>query len=130
MRLTTLLLLACTDAVTDSGEDSEPQIVDSPVDSDPQLVDEDGDGYDETVDCDDSDPDVNPGAQEVCDEDATDEDCDGLADDEDDSTTGQLTWYVDADGDGYGDEAGPILSCSPAGAENAEDCDDTDGSRS
>ncbi|MCP4806856.1 MAG: hypothetical protein GY913_02135 [Proteobacteria bacterium] len=129
MRLTTIVLLACTDPGTgdsvEAGDSDLPE--DSSVDSDPQPVDEDGDGYDSTVDCDDTDPDVNPGAQEVCDDNATDEDCDGVADDADDSATGQRTWYVDNDGDGYGEEAGPILSCAPAGAENPDDCDDTDG---
>ena len=48
--------------------------------------DVDGDGYDEQwcggSDCDDSDPDVNPGAEEDC-ENGIDDDCDGLADSED-----------------------------------------------
>jgi len=35
------------------------------------------------LDCDDTDPNVNPGSQEVCDEAGVDEDCDGLIDGED-----------------------------------------------
>lgn len=48
-----------------------------------QPVDDDNDGYTRTreveMDCDDSDPDVNPGADEVCD-DNVDNDCDGQVD--------------------------------------------------
>jgi hypothetical protein len=50
------------------------------------VVDGDGDSYDETVDCDDADPDVHPGATEVCDNvdnncsNGTDEGCDDDAD--------------------------------------------------
>jgi hypothetical protein len=49
------------------------------------LADDDGDGFTADVDCDDTDPDVNPGATERCDEGEVDEDCDGLvnADDPD-----------------------------------------------
>ena len=57
--------------------------VDDPTDTvDPPFVDEDGDGYGlAPYDCDDSDPDINPGAPEICD--GVDNDCDGLADDAD-----------------------------------------------
>lgn len=42
------------------------------------AVDMDNDGFDDTVDCDDQNPDINPGAQEILDNDV-DEDCDGEA---------------------------------------------------
>ena len=110
--------------------------------------DTDGDGYgdDDSVvrtctapsgyisvlgDCDDDDFDINPGAQEVCDADDTDEDCDGLVDDEDpsvDTSTGSGTWYVDADGDGYGDasSSGEPLCDTPSSGYVSDntDCDD------
>ena len=83
-------------------------------------------------DCDDSDPDVHPDAPEVCDAADTDEDCDGLADDADESVDadGFETFYADADGDGYGDPAAALAACDePAGhTTDASDCDDTDPS--
>ena len=85
-------------------------------------VDQDGDGYGED-DCDDGDPDVHPDADEVCD--GVDNDCDGDVDAE----AVDATWqYPDADADGYGDDAGAVLSCDPleGHAEAGGDCDDTD----
>ncbi len=78
------------------------------------------------TDCDDTDGDVHPGATEVCD--GVDNDCDSAVDDADDSVADQETWYVDGDGDGYGDPAEAILLCSESGAVSAEgtDCDDGD----
>ncbi|MCB9290594.1 MAG: putative metal-binding motif-containing protein [Lewinellaceae bacterium] len=79
-------------------------------------------------DCDDSNANINPGAQEVCD--GIDNDCDGWIDGADASLAGQGTWYADTDGDGFGDPNNSSLACSqPAGfvADNT-DCDDTDAS--
>ncbi|RJP17924.1 MAG: hypothetical protein C4520_15450, partial [Candidatus Abyssobacteria bacterium SURF_5] len=45
----------------------------------PPPVDADGDGYAADADCDDTNPAVNPGAPEVCD-DGIDNDCDGFVD--------------------------------------------------
>lgn len=60
-------------------------------------------GYiDNTTDCDDQNASINPAATEVCDTANTDEDCDGLTDDNDPSSTGQLTWYADQDRDSFG----------------------------
>ncbi|MBL8615925.1 MAG: hypothetical protein JNM72_09990 [Deltaproteobacteria bacterium] len=86
-----------------------------------QALDEDGDGYGEDVDCDDADPRTWPGAEEQCD--GADNDCDGEVDE-----GLLLTWYPDADGDGFGDEAGATLGCAPAEGEVAQggDCDDAD----
>lgn len=81
-------------------------------------------------DCDDTNPDANPGAQEVCDDANTDEDCDGVADDLDAnvSPTTQTLWPADLDGDGFGDDTNWLRSCDrPVGfAEVGGDCDDRD----
>jgi len=80
------------------------------------------------TDCDDTEYFVNPGSQEVCDEDDVDEDCDGRSDSLDRTAdpSSQYTFYADDDSDGYGDIGDPITACdAPAGfVSNANDCDD------
>ncbi|MCB9743116.1 MAG: hypothetical protein H6741_32850 [Alphaproteobacteria bacterium] len=83
----------------------------------------------DSTDCDDSDSAVNPGATEVCNE--TDDDCDGLTDDADsswDSSSGE-TYYLDGDGDGYGDASSGLDACEAPSSyvEDSTDCDDGDG---
>jgi hypothetical protein len=91
------------------------------------AVDMDGDGYydkenvcSEGIDCDDTNPDINPGMEEICD--GIDNNCDGHIDEG--LTT---TYYADADGDGYGDPVSTIEACSvPDGyVTDKSDCDDT-----
>ncbi len=79
-------------------------------------------------DCDDTRSDVNPDADEVCDEDDTDENCNGLVDDDDPGVVDQSTLYPDADGDGYGSTGSSVLTCeSPDGyGTGSSDCDDSD----
>ena len=94
--------------------------------ADDPPVDADGDGFNSDEDCDDSDPAVNPAAQEVCN--GVDDDCDGDADIEDPDVQGTSSWPVDSDGDGFGD---PFLSADGCGqpegtADNTDDCDDRD----
>ena len=86
--------------------------------------DNDGDGYNASVDCNDSDPNIHPGAPEICN--SLDDNCDGLTDDADPSVTGQLTWYADTDGDTYGDPSSVIFSCinPPGYVSNGDDCND------
>ena len=102
------------------------------------YADSDGDGYGDGValeaceappghvdnadDCDDSNPDIYPGAVEWCN--GLDDDCDGAID------AGALdatTWYADRDGDLFGDIRIVVASCAaPAGfVANPADCDDT-----
>jgi len=85
----------------------------------------------EYTDCDDTRDDVNPGAQEVCDDDFTDEDCDYLINDYDDSVTGQTTWYIDSDGDlhGVADETQYKCDQEPGWSATDDDCDDNDANR-
>ena len=75
------------------------------------------------TDCDDSDAGVNPDAVEVCDG-SVDEDCDGDVDEDDASDAG--LWYVDADGDGFGDPLVVAQACvAPTKfVADATDCDD------
>lgn len=82
----------------------------------------------ENGDCDDANPDVNPGEDEICDPDDVDENCDRTADSPD--TEGCVPRYVDADGDGWGIGT---QECICEGyrnyrAEVAGDCDDGDPS--
>lgn len=67
----------------------------------------------EAGDCDDGMAEINPTAIEVC---------DGLIDND----LGN-TYYIDSDGDGYGDTSDAIIACEePIGySENDLDCDDS-----
>ncbi len=95
-------------------------------DTGPVSVDADGDGFLEEHDCDDNDPAVHPGADEVCN--SLDDDCDGYVDAEDPSLVGGSTFYVDADGDAYGDDATELTSCEQREGMVTQggDCDDSD----
>lgn len=75
-------------------------------------------------DCDDRDPSVYMGAREECDLD--DDDCDGIVDE----GTG-ATYFLDADGDGYGVDSTSTTACArPARhATRGGDCDDASAAR-
>jgi len=72
-------------------------------------------------DCDDTSASVSPTASEQCN--SVDDNCDGTTDE-----GVQTTYFLDADGDGYGVDASTLGACSlPSGyAEVGGDCDDTD----
>jgi hypothetical protein len=112
-----LLTTACGE------EDSKP-----PEDTGTAPIDTDGDddGYGADEDCDDTDPAIHPGANEVCD--GVDNNCDDQIDE--DEAVDAPTWYADADGDGYGDpEAASVACAQPSGfTDDATDCDDSDAS--
>lgn len=120
--------------------------------------DEDNDGYTTNnsdislVDCNDADAEINPGvSQDTC-GDEIDNDCDDLVDEdtrafgetiyecdgEDNDCDGEIdegiqeTYYEDSDGDGYGNLAITVTSCTlPVGyVTNSDDCDDSNSSRS
>jgi hypothetical protein len=97
---------------------------DSSVGSDTAATDADGDGWSAASDCDDEDPYIHPEADEICN--GIDDDCNGVVDD---NALDALSWYVDSDGDGYGDESTEERSCeSISGSVEAVpegfDCDD------
>ena len=140
-----------TDADTSPGSDEVcgglDENCDGEVDEDGAVdviewfVDIDGDGYgvtgvseldcdapsgyaDNDGDCDDADAQLSPGADELCN--LVDDDCDGDTDEDD--AVDATTWYLDADGDGYGVRISTDVSCTqPAGyAANAGDCGASD----
>ncbi len=81
-------------------------------------------GYAATAgDCDEGDPAISPGADELCN--GADDDCDGQTDE--DALDGE-TWYPDIDGDGYGDDTGAVTACDQPSGHVAlgGDCDDGD----
>ncbi len=92
----------------------------------PALCDADGDGHLAQVcgglDCDDTDPAV-PAPFEVCN--GVDDTCDGRVDVD---AVDAPTWYVDVDGDGFGDPEGAVAACEPPEGHvaDATDCDDAD----
>ena len=102
-------------------------------------ADSDGDGYGDPLvfvmacgapagfvadatDCDDANGAAHPGATESCD--GFDDDCDGVVDE--DASVDVVTWFRDADGDGYGDATLSDVDCDqPAGfVADATDCND------
>lgn len=119
-------------AVTPGTDCNDNNILTTPLDAD-------GDGFtgcELLADCNDSNPDIHPYTEdnpvsEICD--GIDNDCDGLIDDADNNVdiSTYSTFYVDDDGDGYGDSDFGTVSCElPDGAyaDNFDDCDDTDSS--
>jgi len=123
-------------------DDADQGIAELPI----WYLDDDGDGFgdiDDTspleqceqpsgyvsdnTDCDDLASAVNPGLVETCDPADVDEDCDGLADNDDPAALDQTDFYPDTDGDGYGDAYAQAVSqcdAAPGLVEDFTDCDD------
>ncbi|MDP2307684.1 MAG: putative metal-binding motif-containing protein [Pseudomonadota bacterium] len=119
MRLFSLLLLVVT-AGCDADKDIPADTAETGMSDE---VDADGDGYVAADDCDETNADIHPDAEELCD--GVDQNCDGVLDD------GVGTaWYADADADGYGDAASETLACTAPEntVADATDCDDTSAS--
>ncbi len=80
-----------------------------------EAPDGDGDGFPANTDCDDGNPDIHPGADEVC-LDGIDNNCNGLVDE----------GVTDTDGDGVPDCSDPVTDFDGDGFAAEDDCDDTD----
>ena len=117
---------ACQEVDTAAGATSRQCVPSTGVCS--GCFDPDRDGYGAgpdctDTDCDQSDAEINPGADEVCD--SVDNNCDGNIDED----TETRDYYPDVDRDGHGDEEGTAVSAcvAPEGmVENNDDCNDGD----
>ncbi len=120
-------------------DDCDDETDENPVDASLWYLDSDGDSWGdeeqplascdqpsgyvaEPGDCDDSSPEINPGADEYCN--GVDDDCD---DETDEDATDASLWYLDSDGDSWGDEDLTLASCDQPSGYVAEpgDCDDS-----
>ncbi len=72
----------------------------------------------DSADCDDTRADVHPLARDYC-GDGLDNNCNGILDD--------LPWFLDADGDHFGDAEAMLITCDPPAdyVSDATDCDDS-----
>ncbi len=99
-------------------------VVDLNCDGRVGRVDDDGDGFAACEECDDRDASVHPQSVERCN--GVDDDCDGGVDVD---PVDPLTWYADADTDGWADAGTEARACvAPVGylgADSLGDCDDT-----
>lgn len=91
---------------------------DTGLDSD---ADNDLDGFTAAEDCDDTDPTIYPGADELCD--GMDNDCDGSFDED---AVDARSFFSDGDLDGFGNPDVEVFSCerSPGFVADGTDCND------
>ncbi|MDY6836849.1 MAG: putative metal-binding motif-containing protein [Thermodesulfobacteriota bacterium] len=107
----------CTTYYRDGDGDGYGDVTDSQIATSPPS------GYvPNSDDCDDTDDTIYPGATEACN--GVDDDCDGVTDE----NCAIITYYRDADGDGYGDPMDSTTGTTPPSGYVADssDCDDSD----
>jgi hypothetical protein len=118
------------DVAYNPGADECGEVLDYNCDGSTGDEDADGDGYQASCDdCNDDDAAINPAADEECDDGDVDENCNDLADDDDETTQdwSKTAWYPDDDGDLYGDAlAAAVRACTapPDTVTDHTDCDD------
>lgn len=134
---TVLLLMGCRGEASERGQNIDTGEITDTGEALSCYQDSDGDGYGDasTVgdcltsgfvenagDCDDTDVNVNPAAEEICD--GIDNNCSGEADGADASDA--QSWYLDGDGDGYGSPDDVVQSCDAIDGRQLDqsDCDD------
>ena len=133
---------AASEVCNGADDDCDTTVDEGAVDASAWYADSDSDGYGDAgaltmactnptgsvsddTDCDDTAAAVHPGVAETCN--LEDDNCDGVVDE--DSAIDAITWYADADADGYGDAAVTSLACDQPTdfvADNT-DCDDNNG---
>ena len=118
-------------------DDCDSLVDNNAVDMNTYYSDGDGDGFGATSvqactqppgtvtnsnDCNDSNPNIHPGALDICD--GQDNDCSGGIDDD---PAQMKTYYADNDGDNFGDPGSVIVACTaaPNTVLDNTDCDDS-----
>ena len=125
-----LLTLSTVSPLIDAGDptllddDGSPSNMGAAAASIVVIVDEDEDGFSTESDCDDTDPEIGPHAEEVCD--GVDNDCSGTIDDG--PPVDALVCHIDQDGDGFGmdDLTVTVCECPSGYVLVSGDCDDLD----
>lgn len=114
-------LIGCGGDIPDQTSSPTPEVTPTEV---PVPVDADKDGVPLPEDCNDGDPTIKPGAVETCN--SKDDNCNNQVDED---ASDVLTFFADADNDGFGNAEVTKEACSaPSGyVENSGDCDDSKG---
>ena len=119
---TNLSPMSTFEIIVQSNFEDCPPLLDTVICETSAYLDLDGDGYTEEVDCDDTNAVVFPGATEICDD--IDNNCDGVIDE----GLAFVSYFIDQDGDGFGDPSVVLSSCAEVVGYVIDntDCDDAD----